>query len=146
MTGSVTSDSIQSRHRYVQRRYQTVAYARGAGLALLLHQLPDLDRIWIKFRTQKNGKHGEEKMFTRNPTPGGFCCLASVYRAMTRFQTLQALDPHLDPAHTPLSVYLDPSSNRVKLVTSKEIERLMRRLAASVYNLCPALELSLIHI
>jgi hypothetical protein len=108
-----------------------------SGLAILNYPLSDIGRMYGKHRTQKNGQHGEEKLFTRNPNPDGFCYVTATYRSLQRFQRLQVLDPRLDPASTPLSVYWDPLAQCAKLICATDIERFMRRLASTVYHLHP---------
>lgn len=99
-------------------RALTITFQRAVGLAILRYPLIQLARMWAKWRTQKNGQHGEEKLHVRNPNPEGFCFVFSVYRSLQRFERLQQLDPRLDPASTPLSVYFDPRPQCVKLVNS----------------------------
>ena len=74
-------------------RIVTNTFDRASGLPILHYPLHRVGRMFVKFRTQKNGQHGEEKLFVRNPNPGGFCFVSSVYRALSRFQRLQARDP-----------------------------------------------------
>ncbi len=51
----------------------THAHVRGLGVASL--SPTSIARLWIRWRTQKNGQHGEEKVFVPNPTLGGVCCV-----------------------------------------------------------------------
>jgi hypothetical protein len=118
-------------------RIETTSRVRSSGLAILLTPLAQISRMWVKFRTQKNGQHGEEKLFARNPKLGGFCFVSSVYRALARFQRLSLLDPQLRPNSTPLSVYWSFRTSCVKLITADEIEHFMRQLACHVYHLLP---------
>ena len=118
-------------------RCETKDFRRATGLAILCLDLTSIHKMWVKFRTQKNGQHGEEKLFTRNPTPGGICFVRSAYRRLQRFERLRATDGRLNPSSTPLSVYFDPPSLSVRLVTATDIETFMRRLAAEVYHLHP---------
>ena len=121
----------------VDVRVQTIDYRRAVGLPILLIPLAAITRLWVTFRTQKNGQHGEEKLFMLNPNPAGICLVSATYRALERFKRLQRLDPRLDPRTTPLSVYWDGRARCVKLITATEIERFMRNLASSVFNLHP---------
>ena len=123
-------------------RCQTRDMRRARGLMILSLDLTSVHKLWVRFRTQKNGQHGEEKLFTRNPTPGGICFVSSAYRKLLRFRHLQAIDGRLDPGHTPLSVYYEPSSLSVKLITATDIEKFMRRLAIEVYHLHPVKDAS----
>ena len=121
----------------VDFRFVTVTSARGTGLDMVLHPVTAIDRVWVKYRTQKNGQHGEEKLYVLNPDPTGFCMVRSVYSALERFQRLVALEPRMDPSVTPLTVYWDPRSATVKLITGNAIETFIRRLASAVYKLDP---------
>jgi hypothetical protein len=118
-------------------RILTITRHRASGMAILDHDLSQVAKMWVKWRTQKNGQHGEEKLFARNPKLGGFCFVSSVYRSLARFQRLSVLDPLLRPNFTPLSVYWSFTEARVKLVHADAIERYMRHLACTVYHLDP---------
>ena len=118
-------------------RVQTAQNLRAVGLRILDHPLGDLDRLWVTWRTQKNGDHGQSKLFTRNPSPGGICLVSAVYRSLERFARLMARDPRIHPAHTPLSIYWSPRLQAVQLVNSTDIETFMRRLAMAVHKLHP---------
>jgi len=119
-------------------RIQTFSHHRSVGLAILQYQLPEIYKMWCKWRTQKNGQNGEEKLFTKNPNPDGFCFVSSTYRSLARFQSIRALDPRIRPDATPLSLYWDPQLNCAKLINAGDIERFMRRLACTVYHLHPS--------
>jgi hypothetical protein len=118
-------------------RIYTDGYRRAVGLNILNYLLLEIERMLAQFRTQKNGSHGEEKLFCRNPNLEGFCYVTSVYHSLERFKRLQVLDPRLDPAVTPLTVYWDDQTETVKLLDSKDIATFMQRLACSVYHLNP---------
>ena len=115
----------------------TASRHRASGLAILQHPLDQISKMWAKWRTQKNGQHGEEKLFAKNPKLGGFCFVSSVYRALARFQRLSVHDLRLRPNATPLSVYWSVTHACAKLISSDDIERFMRRLASEVYHLDP---------
>jgi hypothetical protein len=119
-------------------RILTTSNQRVAGLDILRFDLSQVSKMWVKWRTQKNGQHGEEKLFVRNPTLDGFCFVASAYRSLARFQRLSVLDPRLRPNATPLSVHWDTRSASVRLINADDIERFMRHLACKVYHLHPA--------
>lgn len=119
-------------------RALTKSRRKASGLDILKFPLEDVERMWIKFRTQKNNQHGEEKMFVRNTTPTGFCYVSSSYRSLLRFRRLQAFHPGLVPTVTPLSVYLDTQTTTVRLIDGKDMEGFIRHLAAKVYHLHPA--------
>jgi hypothetical protein len=118
-------------------RVLTVARRRLTGMAILSCEVDQITKMWVRWRTQKNGQHGEEKLFARNPNLGGFCFVSSAYRSLQRFQRLALLDPRLRPNATPLSVYWSPATASVKLVAAYDIERFMRHLACQVYHLHP---------
>jgi len=121
-------------------RAETRSQIRITGLDILAYPLLSLTRVWVTFRTQKNGQNGEQKLFTRNPNSTGICMVASLYRALDRFHRLRAKDRRLDPRRTPLSVFWDPHKNRAMLITSSHIESFMRYLACLVYQLDPTLD------
>jgi len=118
-------------------RCVTQSGARLIGVQITSVTVVSLTKVWVKFRTQKNGQHGEEKLFVLNPDPNGICMVASLYRALTRFAKLRLVDGRLHEERTPLSVYDHGSTNAVRLVTTTDIEWFMRRLAAQVYHLHP---------
>ena len=72
-----------------------------------------------------------------NPNLTGFCYVSFVYRALQRFKQLMNKDERVQPDRTPLALYWSPVGQCVKLVTSVDIEKFMRQLAASVHNLDP---------
>jgi len=72
-----------------------------------------LTKVWVKFWTQKNGQHGEEKLFVLNPDPNGICMVASLYRALTRFVKLRLMDGRLHEERTPLSAYHHGPTNTI---------------------------------
>ena len=118
-------------------RCVTKSGARLFGAQITSVTLISVAKVWVKFRTQKNGQHGEEKLFVPNPDPKGICMVASLYRALTRFAKLRLIDGRLHEERTPLSVYHHVATNTVRLVTTTDIEWFMRRLAAQVYHLHP---------
>ena len=118
-------------------RGMTKSRRKASGIDILKFPLEDVDRIWVKFRTQKNNQNGEEKMFVRNTNPGGSCYVSSAYRALQRFRRLQARHNGLDPKTTPLSVYYDVPTRSVKLIDGKDMELFIQRLAMKVYHLHP---------
>jgi hypothetical protein len=118
-------------------RILTVSRHRVSGLSIVHHALPQISKMWVKWRTQKNGQNGEEKLFARNPNITGFCFVSSTYRSLARFQRLMEQDPRLRPNATPLSVYWSAPHTNVKLITADDIECFIRRLASLVYHLDP---------
>jgi hypothetical protein len=89
-------------------------------------------KCWIKFRTQKNGQNGEEKLFTQNYS--GKCFPSAMLRIIRRFISLRGADDTL----TPMAVYQSETYDKsTKFVTAPDIEVAMRRVAARVYKLDP---------
>lgn len=101
---------------------------RLQGAAILGWSVTSLRKCDVTFRTQKNGAHGEKRLFTRS-TKRSF--IESMYRIIQRFVQLRGASD----TTTPLSIYLDEKTGEVKLITSKDIETIMRKLAAHVYKI-----------
>ena len=118
-------------------RCVTKSGSRLVGIHITYVPFPALVKVWVKFRTQKNGQHGEEKVFVPNTDPTGICMCASLYRALVRFDALRLIDGRLHEQRTPLSVYHHVATNTVRLITSTNIDLFMRRLAAQVFHLHP---------
>jgi hypothetical protein len=116
-------------------RSETESHRRYCGLDILSTPLLPIHKVWIKFRTQKNGHHGEERIFTRNPS-NGRCFVAAMYRSLLRLRALQLVDTTLSDV-TPLSCYWDSASSSVRLIVATDIERFMRSIAVAVYDLHP---------
>ena len=118
-------------------RAQTVDRRRIRGMDILLYPIAQIVAVWAIWRTQKNGRNGEEKMFAKNPTLGGHCFPTTLYRALQRFQRLRAIDPRIHPDVTPLTIYWCPRHRSVRLINAGDIEKYIRRLAGAVYHLHP---------
>ena len=118
-------------------RCVTQSGGRLSGVQIISVAFISLTKVWVKFRTQKNGQHGEEKLFVPNPDPNGICMVASLYRALTRFAKLRLMDGRLHEERTPLLVYHHGATNTVRLITTTDIEWFMQRLAAQAYHLHP---------
>jgi hypothetical protein len=88
-------------------------------------------KVWVTWRTQKNGQNGENRLFTQNKNLEGHCMLRALHRIILRFLRLLGPDNV-----TPLALYA-PYPGATRLITSSNIEILMRRVAATVYNLDP---------
>jgi len=116
-------------------RFVTRSGTRLVGVQVTSVALTALAKVWVKLRTQKNGQHGEGKLFVLNPDPNGICMVASLYRALTRFAKLCTVDGRLHEQRTPLSVCHHVATNTVRLVTTTDIEWFMQRLAAQVCHL-----------
>lgn len=106
------------------------------GLDVLQVPVTAIHKNYVLFRTQKNGDHGDKRLFTLNPNSKGLCHVRSVYRCLQRFHALMKLDPSLTDA-APLSCYWDRSSQRARLVTTTDIELFIRSIAAEAYGLHP---------
>ena len=117
-------------------RICTISNQRAVGLATLQHPVESIRKVWITFRWQKNRQFGEERMFTRNPTPGGHCFVANMYRVLCRFQTLTTRDS-LPQASTPLGIYHDIAHGNTRLITSEIIEAVMRNVVSLECGLDP---------
>ena len=90
-----------------------------------------ITKCWIKFRTQKNGQNGEERLFTRNN--GGKCFVQAMLRIIRRFERLRGPND----GDTPLALYNNKIEEEPKFITASDIEKIMRQTAAQVYNLDP---------
>jgi hypothetical protein len=89
-------------------------------------------KCWIKFRTQKNGQNGEEKLFLRNTS--GKCFPSAMIRIIRRFIRLRGAND----LQTPLAVYYsDIPGKSTTFITAPDIEGAMRRVASRVYHLDP---------
>ncbi|KAG7339164.1 hypothetical protein IV203_020107 [Nitzschia inconspicua] len=98
--------------------------------ALTHPHLPTM--VTVCFRVQKNGAHGETKLFTQNTHDLTLCPVRHWLSIVQRFVHLVGRDEHI-----PLAVYYDATLNRVRYLTSTDIERQMRLLAAELYDLDP---------
>jgi hypothetical protein len=97
----------------------------------LLHQA-EVTLTDLKYRTQKNGAHGEHILFSASPTTPDANVPRTWLRIVKRFLRLVGNTPDIC-----LAVYCCASSGVVKYITTTEIQVVMRRLAADVYNLDP---------
>jgi len=112
---------------------ETVDRTQLVGPQCLLVATCSVRKMWITFRTQKNGDNGEKKLFTRNPDPSGHCFVSAMYRVYHRFKALVGAWN----VAIPLAVYQDPQSKEVLLLTTKDIETSIRAVAAITYSLHP---------
>lgn len=115
-------------------RVETVDHQRLIGLDILSVPLRSIRKMWIRFRTQKNGHHGEERLYTFNED--GHCFVTYAYNSLLRFRDLMKLESFLTPI-SPLACYWDPEHRMVRLINADDIEDFMRSLAVQVYNLHP---------
>jgi hypothetical protein len=89
-------------------------------------------RVWVTHSWQKNGEHGEKRMFTRNLNPQGRCPCRAWERIVRRFLRLRGY-ADLD---TPLALYRG-RLGQLRLVTATDVENTMRELASKTYKLDP---------
>ncbi|CAJ1954270.1 unnamed protein product [Cylindrotheca closterium] len=95
-------------------------------------QNPDLVwRIKTRFSHQKNGNHGEEKLFIRSEKSPLRCYIRRMHSILSRFDRLIGITT----TNVPLAVYQDGA--RVLFLHDAEITRVMRHVACSLYNLDP---------
>jgi hypothetical protein len=92
---------------------------------------PFVGRDFFKYRTQKNGKNGEERQHTRNKHPNAPCHVTSAMRIVQRFARLVGIKKHV-----PLCVYRTVDGT-VQYITANLIETTFRTAAARVYKLDP---------
>jgi hypothetical protein len=109
----------------------------GAGRRRLTHDYAlsrpdDVALVNVRWRTQKNGDHGQIILFARNSTNQHLDLGAAWLRIIDRF--LRLLGPRTD---TPLGIYSDPTSASPLFITHEAIQDVMRQLAIDVYGLDP---------
>lgn len=105
---------------------------RLIGASVLLYPCSRVKSAKLLFRTQKNGQNGEERSFTSPGDETNLSWISFTYSIVRRFVALRGPDDFT----TPLSVYKDDDGS-VKLLTSSDVEKIMRLVAAHVYNLDP---------
>jgi hypothetical protein len=92
---------------------------------------PSVGRTFVKYRTQKNGKNGEERQHTRNISLTAPCHVASCVRIVQRFFRLLGFQHFV-----PLCVYRHDDGT-IRYITASIIESTFRMAAAHVYKLDP---------
>jgi hypothetical protein len=113
-------------------RFEDDTRTRFSAKQVLEHKVQSsIRKCWIKFRTQKNGQHGEERLFTRNDN--GMCFVQAMLRIIARFERLVGIHD----VCTPLALYKNKGETIPKFITASEIEATMRHTAAVVYKLDP---------
>lgn len=116
-------------------RIETSYHARATGASILNFPLADIAKLWIHFKTQKNGNHGEERLFVKkDDETAPHCFVQSMYRIIQRHVALNC-----DPAITPLSVFRD-RAGKVRNITSDVVERNMQSIAVKVCRFNPKKE------
>lgn len=119
-------------------RIATINGQYSSGLDILGHSLDSIHRLWILWRAQKNGHHHEERLFVRNATPGGHCCVAALYRILQRYHHLLPASLLRSSDHIPLAVFDRGVPLGWAHLTAAQIEQYMRALAVEVYQLSPS--------
>ena len=112
-----------------------------AGGAVIRHpeaaKNPELvKQIKLKWTHQKNGDHGEVKLFVRHEIIDDKCFVASMMSIVLRFRRLCQRECGKIRDDIPLSIYLN-KDNKVLNITDQLITRIMRRCAIKVYKLDP---------
>jgi hypothetical protein len=90
-----------------------------------------ISKGWLRWRTQKNGDNGEICMFTQ-PNADNYSWIKFMHSIVQRFVALCGSTDFT----TPFSVYR-AASGIIHLLTAVDVERIMRQVAAKVYNLDP---------
>jgi hypothetical protein len=114
-------------------RVKTLAGAMLFGANILSVPCEHIAKLWVKWRTQKNGENGEEKLYVRNSIKGGRSMITPMYNVLRRFVNLRGATD----TTTPLALYADGAKSRVLLLTSTDIEHTMRAVAAKLFKLDP---------
>lgn len=114
--------------------------ARGAKLKIRFarRNKGKVKQIRLKWTHQKNGNHGEEKLFTRHKSSTDRCFINNMMEIVERFHRLclRAYGQVYD--NIPLSLYLDEEDGQVYNITDNLITRIFRRVACQIYKLDPA--------
>ena len=105
--------------------------ARRKAHAITSTNVDILAKIWVKFRTQKNGDNGDQKLLVANTENPRRCAIRAFYRIVQRFQRLVGMTDET----TPLAVYATSAGPR--FVTPDVIEKHMRTIASHVHGLDP---------
>eukprot|EP00980_Cylindrotheca_fusiformis_P020117 scaffold7181_cov173-Cylindrotheca_fusiformis.AAC.1 len=111
-----------------------LAFQTASGRQLLLRDVldrpHDCGRVLVRWSHQKNGNHGEKRLFVRNQTNPARCFVAHLISIVRRFQTLVGLHQ----LNLPLAVYCHPTKG-VLYLTEADITSTFRALATEVYSL-----------
>jgi hypothetical protein len=113
--------------------FETMDRQRLIGASVLRSRSQRIRKLFLQYRTQKNGQHGEKKLLTSDQNLcEGLDGVAAFLRIVERFARLRGTDD----ISTPLAIYTTPDGH-VRLITDTVVEYVMRDLAATVYNLDP---------
>ena len=115
----------------IDLQVETKKGARRKSHSITAVNVEILAKIWVTFRTQKNGDNGDKKLLLANTENPKRCAVRAFYRIIERFQRLMGTS---DEA-TPLAMYA--TSAGPQFVTPDVIEKHMRTIAAHVHNLDP---------
>jgi hypothetical protein len=85
-------------------------------------------RVFVTWTHQKNGNHGERKLFVRNDTTPARCMLRAVLRILRRFVRLVG-----ERRDIPVAVF-QPSARPPVYLSESRITSVMRMLATTVYG------------
>lgn len=88
-------------------------------------------KIRLRWRTQKNGQNGEQRLFVRAQPTDKYCPVAAFLKIVRRHKLLVDNHPRI-----PLSIYQD-TTGKIRLITATQIDRLLQATASKVYNLHP---------
>ena len=108
---------------------------RFTGADILSVPVTEYEACYITWRTQKNGDHGQTKVWGRAQHEGGRSLINPMYRIIKRFVTLRGIKD----TSTPLALYQTDSFKEpeVLLITDSKATTAMRWLASKVYKLDP---------
>jgi hypothetical protein len=90
-------------------------------------------RVWVTHSWQKNHDNGEQRLFVRNERVKGRCACRAWERIVRRFLRIRGPNDEV----TPLALFLPKLGTEPHLVTSADIDKVMRNTASRVYNLDP---------
>lgn len=107
---------------------------RQLSLATALAVSPDsIGRVQVTHSWQKNGDHGEQRLFTANDKTPALSYPTRMQSICRRFVRLFGATQH----SIPLCVYRHESGN-LRLITATDISSAMRDTACRIYNLRPS--------
>jgi hypothetical protein len=112
--------------------WQLTNGTRLEGADCLNYPCSAISKGWLRWRTQKNGDNGDTRMFTQ-PDAADYSWIKFLYSIVKRFVALRS---PTDFDH-PLAAYRH-SNGKVYMLTAVDVERVIREVAARVYNLDPS--------
>ena len=102
------------------------------GATIISVRMVDIARIWVRFKTQKNGENGQEIMWIATDDLSRKNFVRPMYNIIKRFVTLRGSHDVI----TPLSIF-QTKTGQIRLITAKDVESQMRLAAINVYKLNP---------